>query len=382
MVMLANDNLNDSNLEISNEEQTKNCEVEKTEMKKKHADPTCSDCKGTSNAHTATPTHEYKEKRERSASVDSTKPEKKRFCCCHTSCNITKESKVENSSASSNSKTGDSLSTASTGINEHIHTPKTKGAKGEQFKFFIGGIPQFITNKDIMEYFEKYGTVQNVMIAQDHRTRRNRGFAFVTMTTQVNKEKILKGPHELNGKRVDVREENNTTPSDIQRKIFVGGLNYFWTKDILTKYFSAFGEIDLVQIVVDSSGRSRCFGFVVFTSEQSVAKVLKQKKHKIHDKVVEVRKAEPKKPKANFKKQHKCTSKCPNMPHHFLNQFPYNKEAMAQWASFMYNTCGMPMLSNQRFQHAPPYDYFSSFSTNTNYYPGSLENMPPPDFNN
>lgn len=46
---------------------------------------------------------------------------------------------------------------------------------------------------------------------------------------------IFQDTHELNGKRVDVREENNTTPSDIQRKIFVGGLNYYWTKDTLER---------------------------------------------------------------------------------------------------------------------------------------------------
>ncbi|SPJ08764.1 RNA-binding protein, putative [Plasmodium sp. DRC-Itaito] len=316
--------------------------------------------------------YEQREKRDRSSSVDS-KPEIKKICRCHES-NCSKSSKYEKSSCGSKNKSGDSLSTASTGINECVNNSKNLN---EPFKFFIGGIPQYITSKHITEYFEQYGTVQHVVIAQDHETKRNRGFAFVTMASHINKERILRDTHELNGKRVDVREENNTTPSDIQRKIFVGGLNYYWTKDTLESYFSTFGEIDVVQIVLDSSGRSRCFGFVVFSNENSVAKVLKHKRHKIYDKMVEVRKAEPKKPKMSIKRSNnKNFSKFP--PHiPFMAPFPpCNKETMAQWANFMYNTCGVPFLFNQRFQNLP--DFYSNY----NYYQNSLENIQQSEYNN
>lgn len=377
--MVSNDNSNSLNAE-SIDGHAKSADVVEMETKKEEVATSSSNENKNQNEQNSF-IHKENEKRERSCSTNSIKPEKKKACRCRESCNVEKETKGENSSSNSNNKTADSMSTASTGVNENSSNSKGKYNKNEPFKFFIGGIPQFISNSTISDYFSKYGTVQNVMIAQDHRTKRNRGFAFVTMANQANKDKILKGPHELNGKRVDVREENNTTPSDIQRKIFVGGLNFFWTKDILADYFSTFGEIDLVQIVVDSSGRSRCFGFVVFTNEQSVAKVLKQKKHKIHDKIVEVRKAEPKKPKSNYKKHHhKCSSKCQTIQH--VNQFPYNKESVAQWANFMYSTCGMPFLFNQRFQHNNAPEYFPQFNPAGNYYTGPLENMPPTDYNN
>ncbi|SBS81202.1 RNA-binding protein, putative [Plasmodium ovale curtisi] len=277
--------------------------------------------------------------------------QKKKICCCRESMSKCSSRNEKSSSASKSSK-GDTLSTASTGITEFANMSQDPN---EPFKFFIGGIPQHISNRYITEYFEKYGPVDNVVIAQDHETKRNRGFAFVTMSSQINRDRILSDLHELNGKRVDVREEHNTTPSDIQRKIFVGGLNYYWTKDTLERhnfikkkkkkkkehanenYFSSFGEIDVVQIVVDSSGKSRCFGFVVFTHESSVAKVLRHKRHKIYDKIVE--------------------------------------ETMAQWANFMYSACGMPFLFNQRFQNIP------DFYPNYNCYPNSLENMHHPDYN-
>ncbi|KNA01089.1 RNA binding protein [Plasmodium vivax North Korean] len=316
---------------------------------------------------------ERREKRNRSSSRESYRPEKKKLCCCHEKGTSKCSSKSGKSGSTPKVKNSDTLSTASTGINECANSSESIN---EPFKFFIGGIPQNISNKYLIEYFEKYGPVQNAVIAQDHETKRNRGFAFVTMSSQINKDKILIDTHEFNGKRVDVREEHNTTPSDIQRKIFVGGLNYYWTKDTLESYFSAFGEIDVVQIVLDSSGRSRCFGFVVFANESSVAKVLKHRRHKIYDKMVEVRKAEPKKPKMAMKRQHtKSRSKFAHPPP-FMAPFPCNKETMAHWANFMYNACGMPFLFNHRFQNMP------DFYPNYGFYPNPMENSHPPDYNN
>ncbi|CRG98939.1 RNA-binding protein, putative [Plasmodium relictum] len=360
--MTVDDNINETN-DVDNSLKTKVSKNDEFEKKKKDIDTRKNENDNT---------YEQREKRDRSSSRDSFKPEKKKVCCCHET-NNAKCSKYEKNNSTIKNKNVDSLSTASTGINEFVNNSNNIN---EPFKFFIGGIPQNITNKDIIEYFEKYGTVQSVVIAQDHETKRNRGFAFVTMLSQINKERILRDSHELKGKRVDVREEHNTTPSDIQRKIFVGGLNYYWTKDTLESYFSTFGDIDVVQIVVDSSGRSRCFGFVVFANENSVAKVLKHKRHKIYDKMVEVRKAEPKKPKMAMKRQN--TKTYPKYPHHnpFMAPFPYNKETMAQWANFMYNTCGVPFLFNQRFQNIP--DFYSNY----NYYPNSMDNLQQSEYNN
>lgn len=360
-------------------------------------------------------------KRERSSSPERVAKSEKKLCCCQESCsskqntneetnsdkisdktNYASRSSSSNYKYNSNSNGNNSpiqntnascqenlftTESSSAGMNENINASSDKNDQVE-FKFFIGGIPQHITTKEISDYFEKYGTVENVTIAHDHRTKRNRGFAFVTMSSQENKDKIMTDSHELNGKRVDIREENDTTPSDMQRKIFVGGLNYFWTKDVLTQYFSSFGEIESVQIVLDSSGRSRCFGFVIFKNEISVVKVLKNKKYKIHDKLVEVRKAEPKKPKKTLKKtssssttSSKDSSKGQsdntsnnNVLNPFLNMTTYNKELMTHWANFMYQTCGVPpapLLLNQRFPTLP--DLYANYG-GTYYPPVPLDN--------
>ncbi|CAD2101753.1 RNA-binding protein, putative [Plasmodium vinckei] len=226
---------------------------------------------------------ESREKRERSLSNGSYRRGKKKMCCCHEKSISKCSNKNDKSSSSSRSKNTDTLSTASTGIIEYGSSSKNIN---EPFKFFIGGIPQNITNKYITEYFEKYGSVQNVVIAQDHETKRNRGFAFVTMSSHINKDKILM------------------------------------------------------------------------------------------DKMVEVRKAEPKKPKMSMKRQNNKSHSKYSHPPPFMGPFPYNKESMTQWANFMYNACGVPFLFNQRFQNVP--DFYSNY----NYYPNSVENMQQPDYNN
>ncbi|KAJ7964811.1 Glycine-rich RNA-binding protein [Quillaja saponaria] len=51
-------------------------------------------------------------------------------------------------------------------------------------------------------------------------------------------------------------------------KLFVGGLSWSVDEKSLKDAFSSFGEVDEVRIVYDKdSGRSRGFGFVIFSNE-------------------------------------------------------------------------------------------------------------------
>jgi heterogeneous nuclear ribonucleoprotein A1/A3 len=59
--------------------------------------------------------------------------------------------------------------------------------------------------------------------------------------------------------------------------IFVGGLNSDTTSKSLTKYFSQFGDISEVVLRLDKiTFRNRGFGFIYYTSEESIATVLSQ----------------------------------------------------------------------------------------------------------
>lgn len=56
----------------------------------------------------------------------------------------------------------------------------------------------------------------------------------------------------------------------MSKKLYIGNLNFDVTEDELEKSFSRFGEIASITIIKDSvSGRSKGFGFVEFSDENS-----------------------------------------------------------------------------------------------------------------
>ncbi|KAF8822987.1 Rna recognition motif-containing protein [Cardiosporidium cionae] len=174
-------------------------------------------------------------------------------------------------------------------------------ANAKPFRFFVGGIPQDIEEEEITAYFMYYGEVKEVRIAKDYFTGFSRGFGFVTMSDEATKAQIFQDSHELRGKRIDVREENNTIPTDINRKIFIGGLDPSWNEACLSSYFTKFGPVETVHIVTDGNGKSRCFAFITFGDENVAQKVIQHGTHNIMERCIEVRKAEPKKSRSNYR---------------------------------------------------------------------------------
>jgi len=54
-----------------------------------------------------------------------------------------------------------------------------------------------------------------------------------------------------------------------QTKIYVGNLSYDTTEDDLRDYFSQFGNIEAIKLIIDfATGRSKGFGFISYTSNQ------------------------------------------------------------------------------------------------------------------
>ena len=47
-------------------------------------------------------------------------------------------------------------------------------------KIFVGGLAPEVTEKDLLEYFSKFGPVKDSVVMIDRKTSRSRGFGFVT----------------------------------------------------------------------------------------------------------------------------------------------------------------------------------------------------------
>lgn len=61
----------------------------------------------------------------------------------------------------------------------------------------------------------------------------------------------------------------------MNKKLFIGGLSWNTSESRLRETFERFGNLDDIRIITDrDTGRSRGFGFVTFTEEESAQKAI------------------------------------------------------------------------------------------------------------
>jgi RNA-binding protein Musashi len=81
--------------------------------------------------------------------------------------------------------------------------------------------------------------------------------------------------------------------SDLEGRLFVGGLSWQTTEESLRWHFEPYGEVASVELMRDrNTGKPRGFGFVVFRKGASVDLVLQTAVHEINHKVVDVKRAQ------------------------------------------------------------------------------------------
>jgi RNA-binding protein Musashi len=59
-------------------------------------------------------------------------------------------------------------------------------------KVFVGGLPHFLELEQFREYFSQFGAIDDIVILQDKRTHRPRGFGFVTFSNIIAVNSVLK----------------------------------------------------------------------------------------------------------------------------------------------------------------------------------------------
>ncbi|XP_034235216.1 heterogeneous nuclear ribonucleoprotein 87F-like isoform X3 [Thrips palmi] len=166
-------------------------------------------------------------------------------------------------------------------------------------KLFIGGLDYRTTDESMKEYFEQWGEVVDVVVMKDPKTRRSRGFGFITYAQAHMVDAAMHArPHKIDGREV---ESKRAVPrEDIGRpeagatvkKLFVGGVKDAHTEDNLRSYFSQFGNVQQVSIVLDKeTGKKRGFGFVEYDDHDAVDKCVLHKNHTVCGHTVDVKKA-------------------------------------------------------------------------------------------
>ncbi|KAG0278956.1 hypothetical protein BGZ95_002683 [Linnemannia exigua] len=175
--------------------------------------------------------------------------------------------------------------------------PSSGGGGGgrELGKMFIGGLNWETTDESLKKYFSHYGELTDCMVMKDPMTNKSRGFGFLTFTDPRNVDAVLKEDHHLDGKMIDPKRAIPREEQEKTEKIFVGGIAANVTEEEFANYFSQFGHVLDATLMLDrASGRPRGFGFITFESDKGVDAALSRRDLMLHDKPIEVKRAQPK----------------------------------------------------------------------------------------
>jgi len=69
-------------------------------------------------------------------------------------------------------------------------------------KLYVGNLGYGVSNSDLQQLFEEFGTVQSAQVIMDRDTGRSKGFGFVEMGSDAEAQAAIDA---LNGKNVDGR---------------------------------------------------------------------------------------------------------------------------------------------------------------------------------
>jgi len=169
----------------------------------------------------------------------------------------------------------------------------------ESFTAYVVNLSYDTTNPDLREIFSEYGSVTKVYMPMDREAGRSKGFAFVSMSTREELNKVIENVNaiEVNGRKIYVTEakpKEDRKPKEEGIKLYVGNISFDTTKETLIEYFSAYGTVRDVYVPTDrESGSPRGFAFVTMASDDAMKAIEEADKTELDGRTIAVNKSLP-----------------------------------------------------------------------------------------
>lgn len=82
------------------------------------------------------------------------------------------------------------------------------GAEEERMRIFVGNLSRDVSDQDLQEAFESFGSVDSATVVKDKFTGESRGFGFVEMPAQAEAQAAISGMNgkDLKGRAINVNE--------------------------------------------------------------------------------------------------------------------------------------------------------------------------------
>uniref|UniRef100_A0A7S2R034 RRM domain-containing protein n=1 Tax=Eucampia antarctica TaxID=49252 RepID=A0A7S2R034_9STRA len=147
----------------------------------------------------------------------------------------------------------------------------------EKFTAYVVNMSYDTTEDTMRDVFSEYGTVTNIYLPTDKTSGRPRGFAFVSMSSQEELDKVLESIQEvvIDDRTVYVtkarsKSEKNEENKEDTTKIYVGNVNFDTTEGDLREYFGECGNVlDVYCPTHQDTGLPRGFAFVTMKADDA-----------------------------------------------------------------------------------------------------------------
>ncbi|KAI5466962.1 hypothetical protein BGZ63DRAFT_12701 [Mariannaea sp. PMI_226] len=169
-------------------------------------------------------------------------------------------------------------------------TPQLTEDERDRRTVFVQQLAARLRTRELKEFFEKVGPVNEAQIVKDRISQRSKGVGYVefkneesvTQALQLTGQKLLGIPvivqvTEAEKNRQARNPDAGAHPNSIPfHRLYVGNIHFNVTEQDLQAVFEPFGELEFVQLQKDDNGRSRGYGFVQFRDATQAREALEK----------------------------------------------------------------------------------------------------------